>query len=71
MKEELPVPPYWVAIVPACQVPDVMVPRVVRLVVPAHVERAVFSTFPKLRSDAEIEMSAVNAWPLTLVEVGT
>jgi hypothetical protein len=39
-----PVPPYWVAIVVPCHVPVATVPKVVTLVVPAHVERAVFST---------------------------
>ena len=41
-----PVPPLVVAIVVADHVPVAIVPRVVRLVLPAHVDNAVFSTLP-------------------------
>ena len=40
----------FTAIVEADQVPEVIVPTVMILVVPAQVERAVFSTLPKLIS---------------------
>jgi hypothetical protein len=43
------VPPLAIAIVPALQVPEVIVPKVARFAEPAQVERAVFSTLFKAR----------------------
>ena len=45
-----PVPPWSTAMVVPCQVPALIVPRVVMLVVPAQVDRAVFSTLFNHRS---------------------
>lgn len=41
-----PVPPFAIAIAVPVHVPVVIVPRVVRFVLPAQVDRAVFSTLP-------------------------
>ena len=58
-----PVPPFATAIAVPVQLPVVIVPRVVTLVVPAQVLKAVFSTLLKpisdLTSDADLPSTAV------------